>query len=481
MRTKLTILLLACLSFATAQEKYSVVLERAQRLTPYEAIYQLMDYQQDFPQQANVYYQLGNLCYDMLPSRNALYHYNEYKELLYRSRLFYGNCLHFAKDQKLVGWQYAEIANGEKKIEYTALDAFLRPRIKEVERRQIACDSIHNSFYRLVEQYNHCQLLFNRFLTQYTREKTAHLQLTTEQRNELEQLASEAASLETLIQAYLGALTLEPLEGYNPQFRWLPIELYRLDGLTATDFLKNDVPLWDYNSWVAHFLNEQSDVYEKLYADVKKEHTKLTTAVNRYRTGKAVNDRIDETLIGRCKRLELNTPEVQAVKSMQALVQLAATEQQIAQTETLNDLRELVPLLQMVQHAEQIQQRVADPAFNSTADSAISLIQTHIIRLAQPLSLVQQPTHTSPVNGEVTSYTPLEGERVLALMVTNNGWLASILNEQTQEVLVVALDYNLEERNVLLRIADEQPLVLATLPDNKWALITEKSIYWDKK
>ena len=169
MRTKLTILLLACLSFATAQEKYSVVLERAQRLTPYEAIYQLMDYQQDFPQQANVYYQLGNLCYDMLPSRNALYHYNEYKELLYRSRLFYGNCLHFAKDQKLVGWQYAEIANGEKKIEYTALDAFLRPRIKEVERRQIACDSIHNSFYRLVEQYNHCQLLFNRFLTQIGR------------------------------------------------------------------------------------------------------------------------------------------------------------------------------------------------------------------------------------------------------------------------------------------------------------------------
>ena len=480
MRTKLTILLLACFTLAAAQEKYSVVLERAQQLTPYEAIYLLMDYQQDFPQQANVYYRLGNLHYDMLPSRNALYHYDEYNELLYRSRLFYGNCLHFAKDQKLVGWQYAEIAKGEKKIDYAALEAYLRPRLNEVARRQTACDSIHNSFYRLVEQYNHCQQLYNRFLTQYTREKTAHLQLTAQQRAELEQLADEAASLESLIQAYRGALRLEPLEGYDPQFRWVPIELYRLDGLTATDFLKNDVALWDYNSWVARFLNEQTQVYERLYSDVDKEYTRLTAAVRRYRAGQPVSDRTDETVIGRCTRLELNTPQVQAVANMQALVQLGAAEQQVAQTTALNNLRELVPVLQQLLRAEQTRTRVTDPSYTATADSAVLLLHEQVIRLARPLSLVQQPKHISPVNGEETQYTPEQNERVLALLVTNNGWLASLVNEQTHQTLVVALDYTMQVRKTLLTLSDEQPIVLTTLPDNRWALITDQAIHWDR-
>ena len=58
-----------------AQEKYNVLLERIAPMTPYEAIYVLMDYQQDKPENASVYYQLGNRCYGLLDSRDALHDY----------------------------------------------------------------------------------------------------------------------------------------------------------------------------------------------------------------------------------------------------------------------------------------------------------------------------------------------------------------------------------------------------------------------
>ena len=237
-----------------AQEKYSVVLEQAQGMSPYEAIYLLMDYQYWHPEYASIYYHLGNLCYGLIPSRDPLHHYSELNTLLYQSKLFYGNCLHFAKDQKLPGWQYAELADGQKRIEYATLEQFVRPRIEEIKRLQTACDSIHFSFIRMSERYNRCQTLFHQFLDRYTREKSAHLHLLPEERLLLEALRLAADSLDADIAAYQTALNLQDIPSYSPRFHKEPITLYRLDGLTYTDFLQNDIAIWDYSKWASIFL-----------------------------------------------------------------------------------------------------------------------------------------------------------------------------------------------------------------------------------
>ena len=478
MRSKILFVLLAFAGIATAQDKYSVVLQKAQSLSPYEAIYMLMDYQQDYPQQANVYYQLGNRCYELLQTRNALYNYHEYKELLYRSKLFYGNCLHFAKDQKLAGWQYSEIAKGEKKIEYSQLESYIRPRLKEVARLQTACDSIHDSFYRLVEQYNNCQLRFSQFLTLYTREKTAHLQLTAEQRTELEMLAREAEPLKKLISNYQSALALEPIEGYNPYFRWQPIELYRLDGLTTTNFLQNDVALWDYALWVAHFLHQQKEQYERLYADVEKEYTRLNATMLQYRAGKKISDRIDATLVGRCARLELRTQAVEAIRAMQTMVQLGALEQQITQAQAPKEERELTPVLQLMSNAMNIRKELSDKAYSTTADSAMNLIRAQIIRWAEPLAITQQPVYTSPISGEITRYTPAQGENVYALLPSATGWRCVVIDETNQETRVKELDESLRFIKDLLRAPNEQPLLFTSLPNGRWVLITNTNTHF---
>ena len=447
-----------------AQEKYSVVLEQSKQLSPYEAIYLLMDYQQLRPELGCVYYELGNLCYGLLPTRDPLHHYEELTTLLYQSRLFYGNCLHFSKDQRLHGWQYAAIANGQKRIEYEQLERYIKPRLEDIKRQQIACDSIHNSFVRLTDRYNVCRMLFTDFLTRYTREKTAHLQLEQGERAMLERLQRTADSVEQDIISYQQALALDTIAGYAPVFRKEAIELYRLDGLTHTDFLQNDIALWDYSAWVKKFLDEQVTVYESLYRDLDRERQQLEKQIARYTSGQSVSGKIDESLLGRCARLGLRSPEIDSIGAMQAIVRHGAAEQSIAKSTKPTTLREFMPVLQL-----------AAAHYSATPDSAQQLMISHVVAMAEPLRGQQQDTYTHPVTGEIIRYTPAEGETVQSLQPDDKGFYCVVVSGQETKVLVLSREMEIQQ--VALRLQGEKPSVCTKMPGGQWILVTDKNIY----
>lgn len=449
---------------AQAQDKFSTVLAKAEQQSPYEAIYTWMDYQAWFPNNAAVYFHLGNLHYDLLPTRDPLHHYPELRSLLYQARLYYGNCLHFAKDQKLSGAQYALIANGQKKIEYDQLVHFIGPRLAEIIRQQGACDSIHGSFCQMADRYNRCQSLFSTFLSQYTREKTAHLQLQEEERNVLLRLQKAADSLDTDIAAFQKALTLQPIKGYDPVFRKEEIVLYRLDGLTHTDFLQNDIPIWNYSQWVHHFLEEQSSVYERLYSDLEKEAQQLSSQLARYHVGRTISGEVDETLSSRCKRLGLQSSQVDSILAMQQQVMHCYAAQSIAQARAPQSIREFIPLLQ-----------IAAQHYSTEPDSAQRQIAAELIHMATPLSIQQQAVYIHPVTGDAIQYTPAEGEKVLCLIPDNMGFRCVVYSEEETKVLYLFRD--LSEQRAAKRIAGEKPLIYTKIPGNKWVLITNTNYY----
>ena len=461
------LIIIACASvYASAQEKYSVVLERSKTLSPYEAIFELMDYQYWKPELPAVYYELGNRCYDLLPTRDPLHHYTELCTLLYQSRLFYGNCLHFAKDQKLPGWQYSEIANGQKKIEYAALEAYVRPRLKDVERQKTACDSIYHTFCRMSDRYNRCLTLFSTFLGAYTREKTAHLQLQPEEREMLLNLQREADSLDADIAAFQQALALQPISGYNPVFRKEEIVLYRLDGLTYTDFLQNNIAIWDYSKWVSRFLDEQTEVYEQLYADIDREYAQLSEQLARYEAGETISGHFDGSLSGRSERLEYSSPRIDSIRIMQQTIRHAAAEQLIAQSATPMSIREIRPILQ-----------IAASVYGETPDSALTQIKAHLIRMAHPLSIQHAPTYIHPVTGETIRYTAYAGEEVHCLLPDENGYRCVLSDENGTRVL--CLNRDKEVTRMVMQAPNEKPLVYTRIPGNRWVLITDQNLYFD--
>ena len=453
---------------AQAQEKYSEVLARTRTLSPYEAIYQLMDYQQWKPEMAGVYFELGNLCYDLIPTRDALHHYPELSALLYRSKLFYGNCLHFAKDQKLPGWQYDVLAKGEKRIEYATLEQYIRPRLAEVKRQQTACDSIHNTFMRMTERYDRCHALFAAFMKQYKREKTAHLALREEERLMLMDLLLAADSLETDMKEFQEALALQPIKGYAPVFRKEPITLYRLDGLTYTDFLQNDIAIWDYRTWVLTFLYEQKNEYEALYADIDRTLKDLQTQMRDYRAGRKIEGKMDASLLGRCARLEVQRPQVDSIKVLEEEVLNAVAEQTIDNSAAPASVREMVPLLSIA-----AERRDAKP------DEAIRRMKQHLIDMAMPLHIQHKATYVHPVTGETIAYETLPGETVFCLLPDENGYRC-VVTDNEGAVSVINLSRALYEMKRPLRQMGETPLVFTKVKGGLWVLITDKDIYWLK-
>jgi hypothetical protein len=345
------------------------------------------------------------------------------------------------------------------------LENYIRPRLEDIKHRQTACDSIHNTFIRMVERYNGCQALFEAFLTQYTREKTAHLQLQDEQRSLLTQLQRKADSLDLDILAYQKALGLQTIENYSPVFRKEEIVLYRLDGLTHTDFLQNDIALWDYSNWVARFLKEQKEVYEQLYADIQREYTQLLQQTASYTAGNTISGHYDRTLVGRCDRLEVVSPQIDSIQQMQRFIQHGAAEQLIAGSPAPQSIREMVPLL-----------LIAKENHSATPDSAQTLIVMHIIQIAHPLQFQQQPFYTHPVSGETIRYTSENGEKVHSLLPDDKNYRCVTTTEQ--ETKVICLDREMEIQRTALLLTDEKPLVFTKIPGNKWVLITDKDLHF---
>ncbi|NJO92056.1 MAG: hypothetical protein HC831_26090 [Chloroflexia bacterium] len=66
-----------------------------------------------------------------------------------------------------------------------------------------------------------------------------------------------------ILQNYQTALKNYPIKEYNQKYKLLPIETYRLHGLTGSDFLQNEIPIWNYGAWV-------KDVKKVLTSDISK-------------------------------------------------------------------------------------------------------------------------------------------------------------------------------------------------------------------
>lgn len=244
-RLKYILILLIWIGLATPSfgQKIEESLRRADILPPYTALYYLRDIQQAYPEDERIYCKLGDISYQLLFTKDPILEYDGLKELCYSTQLYYRNCLHFAKDKSIYNTLYG--------------------RIDSIRILSERVDSIYTRFNRMVKTYNRCCQLFTAFMANHTREKMAHLTLSNEDKAILDSLQTITRQQPKNIQDYLTVQTYR-----TTRFTWMPIELYRLDGLTYSNFLASEVKLWDYQTWVENFRNCHETTYLQLYKDM---------------------------------------------------------------------------------------------------------------------------------------------------------------------------------------------------------------------
>lgn len=282
-----TIGVLVCLVLPNlyGQEKFDEKLVQISQMTSYQAVYQLEQYQQDFPKFSGVYYHLGKLSEEQIPTIHPILNYQHLRRTLYNTRLFYGNCMHFAKDASLKNEHYLGLPIKGKHVEYTDIVRYAREKMKHVSHIQDLVINLYTSYDRMVARYEDCRRIFTQFCEKYPGEKQAHLLLRSDDIVLMNTLANQFDSLQNDIQLFQEALNQYPVDGYHPSFVYSDIRLYRLDGLTRSNFMESTITLWNYGAFAQQFLEEQNNDYAKYYQTIRSEYKLIDDAINQVKRG----------------------------------------------------------------------------------------------------------------------------------------------------------------------------------------------------
>ena len=251
-----------------AQESWSHLVQRVASLSPNEAAYQIEPFLQLFPKNPAPYYYIAELNYNMCSHLNPLRENNELRTRIYNVRLYFGNFKHFAEHNSQKASDYPMIKTSRKTINADSLYSIVDEKLKEIENIDKRTKNLYDNFYKMVNQYNRCLQIFSEFTSNYQREKNAHLLLSDDDYTLLKQLKAIADSLPQNIELFQNALKAYPIPEYQPDITFQSINLYGLEGLTSTNFLRNDIVLWDYADWVNTFLTEQTTTYSAIYRDI---------------------------------------------------------------------------------------------------------------------------------------------------------------------------------------------------------------------
>ena len=400
MRKAIYILFLLVSAGVNAQDAFVEILEKANRATTHEAIYILSEYQQVMPSHAATYYHLGVRYYELIGTENPIRDHNEFQQILYHTKLCFNNCLQYAQDQNLKPQHYVGLPIAGKKLEYSDVERFIRAKLDTVETVSSRSEAVYHNCFRLVNRYALCRNMFTDFCERYTSEKMAHLLLTDADREQLGMLQVQADSLQEDIRLLQEALAAYPVAEYQPDFEWVEIDLYRLDGLSNTDFLQNKVVLWNYANWVRKFLDTQENVYTVCYDEIDIEYQLMLRAMTDLQNGKKRKMDYNTTLLNRIDRIDYQSFMKEFIESAQRCVAVMCVELPdmgdeyveqaltvlLRQNENINLLKELEKLLD-----EKLQRQPAALAhysallskWNCSTPDSVMLQERHFVKMAE--------------------------------------------------------------------------------------------------
>ncbi len=279
----LTLLILFCTVFnkvITAQSyDYEDIFDNLNNLTNEQAYTRFLNFQAQNPHFANTYLQLGNICEDIFTKTDPL---RDIDLVIYwtdQARLYYGLFINYFESSDLRRNQryYANIPitdRGQRPGKEQVI-SYVNNRREFAQNHRDSIKLIYNALESSKTHYNNCVRIFNNTSSSYETLNETLLQTDDNLLAVLENLESEFNACIEQFDHYKSLIEKYPLKGYlqeqkvqvgdyvsiterrvgayNQEYNLKPIQTFRLDGITNSDFLKETFILWDYGSWVKNF------------------------------------------------------------------------------------------------------------------------------------------------------------------------------------------------------------------------------------
>lgn len=313
------IFILICLSLTNLNGqgiRYKDVFASIKTLKDFEAYQLLLAFHDQEPRHANTYYQLGIINQRWMRQYDPFLKSDLVKSNIDKASLYLSLCLRFLDEKEArknaVYYQEVKIPTGKTGIEFVDIVKDVQDRIQDVEQYGIQIKNIDSHFIGCVKSYNLCIRTFNDINQKNSRLKDLYFVKDTSFIKELEVLKNQFDSTMYYLNGFKKALVECPVGNYNPEYKLVPIDIYRLHGLTSTNFLNNKISLWDFGSWYDSFQKTRNtDIYE-LFSKAKETdilHTRYIGSLRNYDSKEIpANYVLDPLIINKFGKYDFKSP-----------------------------------------------------------------------------------------------------------------------------------------------------------------------------
>lgn len=252
------ITLLLITKICLSQEiKYDDLIVEADKLSAKQRYSRFFEYQKQDPHFANTYIQLGDACEKIFLELDPLRNLQLINYWTNNAVLYYGLFPVYLKSNEVRRNReyYANfpIITDGRKLENEDVLLYVESRINHCRNFKDSLALIFNALENSKEHYNSCVKIFKDLNDKYDNLNQALLLTDNDFLSLLDSLDNKYQSAVREFVNYQKMIKEFHIGEYRQEFVTIPIQTFRLDGLTNSDFLKNSFTIWDYGKWVADY------------------------------------------------------------------------------------------------------------------------------------------------------------------------------------------------------------------------------------
>lgn len=277
-------IIIFCFQNAEAQRKikykdvYDMVLTGNQQ----KSYSLLLEYQRQDPEFINTYVQLGQISCNWAKDFDPLTDIEMVELFIYNTKLYFGLAKgKLQKDERDVKKNSDYYLNIEylkqiEKFEFEDADKYLSEKIEEIKIHEQNIHIIVNNFNKSIEYYKFCTDLYKQINVYNSNLKDMYLYPSADLKVKIEQIIEKYDSAMYFFEEYKNSIKNYPIKEYNQQLNIKKIETYRLDGLSISDFLNNEILIWDYKTWAEELNNQLNNDIKELRKEIENTNSELS-------------------------------------------------------------------------------------------------------------------------------------------------------------------------------------------------------------
>ena len=251
----LTAVLICASSFGQRKLNYKDIYDKIGKEPAEHTILKLNEYQSMVPEFPNTYVQTGIIQWAWLQEEDPFLNYQYVRQLIYNTKLYLGLAISkIQADEKEVkknSTYYANLGVGDAKtVTQEAVLQKINDILDKVKEYDEHVTVIIENFNLAIDKYNTCTETFKQIMGHQSNYKNLLVTNSSQLRDELKKLSRDYDSVMLCFGIFKNELANYPIKQYNQQLDIKPIDTYRLEGLTSTNFIQPIIPIWDYQGWV---------------------------------------------------------------------------------------------------------------------------------------------------------------------------------------------------------------------------------------